>query len=89
MHARVRCCNFHHRSIICADLRNLLANAYSSTMEPWEFTFCLIFASHWVEAFGNVLQLDIMSRSMANHDGLDQTIHVLGFWCKHSDWAAA
>lgn len=37
----------------------------------------LVLARNWIEHFRNLLQLDIVTLSVPNHDGLDQAIHVL------------
>jgi hypothetical protein len=49
-------------------------------MQQWvsrELTSGLVLASDWVERFWDLLQLDIVTLSVANHNSLNQAVHIL------------
>lgn len=78
MHDRGPGCGFRRRSRFCGDL--LTKDEITVYVVDWvlrELTSGLVLASDWVEHFRNLLQLDIMTLSVTDHDGLNQTVHIL------------
>jgi hypothetical protein len=43
-----------------------------------ELTSGLVLAGDWVEYLRNLLQLNIVTLSVTDHDSLDQAVHILG-----------
>lgn len=77
MHVHGPCCSCHRRSRSCVGLENVSESGFRFPSIMVLPTSGLVLACDGIEAFGDLLQLNLVSLSMANNNGLDKTVGIV------------
>lgn len=77
MHVHDPCCSSRRRSRSCVGLEDVSGSEFGFLRIIVSPTSGLVLACSGIEAFGDLLQLNLVSLSMANNNSLDKTVDIV------------